>query len=730
MTDNNKADAGGLKAFPASRNLPSAILFLTAAAAAVAASVLVMNGSHGAPWVTFAGAVSLLALGLGVRCKAILSGAYAALVIAGWAAQLALTQPRWFGLVERPHSLNEYAAAAMLVVEAMAAAIMLIVRRRAVWNGLRTLDRGVWIGLFALAALSCVTFSSHIGAGDYRGLLGQWIARMGLLALHAAALTAFVVSLPREALATASRSLTSRVTLPGAPTSELRSWDKLVAPAAAAFVLAVCIAYALLSFGAIAHLEDEAAYLFQARTIAGGSLWAAPPPAEAREAFHFYLLTVEGDRWFSVTVPGWPAVLSLGVLIGAPWLVNPLLAAASVLLAHALVRRLADRGIANITAVLMVSSPWLHGIGGSMMPHAVTLAATLGAVLTIAKARDMRLPGALVLALAAGCLMGLVFLARPQEGLVVGIVAGLWILFQRPLSTAFPSAFAYAVGCLLIGGLLLLWNLVMTGDPAHLVQSEYLDRLWVGGSNRFGFGPDIGPPERWGALDVFWPGHTPLEALVNAQHSLSELSLEMYGWSIGSLGLTLLALTWTPWRGFAGMMILVSAMTVVGYLFYWHTGGYYVGPRYWFMLFAPVAVLSAMGVSSLAQRLSKNGDGARRLGAMMIVLMLQGMVMSGWRLTEHFPNYNGYNAYYRTLAENSELKNGLIFVHDGSDSAYGPAIGLTDPGLREGKPIFLRPGSREANERAAAAFAGREPMHVSRDKDGALRLHPGLPPPQ
>lgn len=727
MTDTNKADAGGLLA---SRNLSSTILFLMAAAAAFAAGILVVNGSHGAPWVTFGGSVSLLALGVGIRCRAIVSGAYAALAIAGWAAQLALTQPLWFGLVERPHSLTEYAAAAMLAVEAMAAAVMLIVQRKAVWGGLRTLDRGIWIGLFALAALSCVTFSSHIGAGDYRGLLGQWIARMGLLALHAAALTAFVVSLPREVLAAASRGITSRLTLAGAPTSELRSWDKLVAPAAAAFVLAVCIAYALLSFGAIAHLEDEAAYLFQARTIAGGALWAAPPPAEAREALHFYLLTVEGDRWFSVTMPGWPAVLSLGVLIGAPWLVNPLLAAASVLVAHALVRRLADRGIANLTAVLMVSSPWLHGIGGSMMPHALTLAATLGAALAIAKTRDMRLPGALALVLAAGSLMGLVFLVRPQEGLVVAVVAGLWILFRRPLSTALLSAFAYGVGCLLIGGLLLFWNLLMTGDPTHLVQSEYLDRLWVGGSNRFGFGPDIGPPERWGALDVFWPGHTPLEAVVNAQHSLSELSLEMYGWSIGSLVLALLAVRWAPWRGLAGMMILVSAMTIVAHLFYWHTAGYYVGPRYWFMLFAPVAVLSAMGASSLVQRLSGKGDGAQRLGALMIVLMLQGMVMSGWRLTEHFPNYNGYNAFYRTLAEDSALTNGLIFVHDGSDNAYGPAIGLTEPGMQEGKPIFLRPGSGDANQRAAAAFPGREPMHVTREADGALRLHPGLPPPE
>ncbi|MEZ5867819.1 MAG: hypothetical protein R3D46_04865 [Defluviimonas denitrificans] len=40
----------------------------------------------------------------------------------------------------------------------------------------------------------------------------------------------------------------------------------------------------------------------------------------------YYLIEVKDGRWFSATLPGWPAVLALGALLGLPWIVNPLLA--------------------------------------------------------------------------------------------------------------------------------------------------------------------------------------------------------------------------------------------------------------------------------------------------------------------------------------------------------------------------------------------------------------------
>jgi len=728
VTRNHKTDGDNTRWRANAHRLLSNVLFVATAPASVGAAIMLAMGYHGLPWITFAAALAVVPLALGLRVGAILSGLYASLILVGWACQLILTQPLWFGLLERPYSLSGYAATIVLVVEAAATALILAWRWKAVWSGLRTFDATIWIGLAMLAAVSCVTFSSHIGAGDYRGLFIQWVERMSLLTLHSCALAAFAASLPKETLATMSQYLNNRLTLPGGSSTQPRSWDGLVAPIAAVLVLIVSVAYALLSFGGAPHLEDEVAYLFQARTFAEGALWTAPPPVAARKAFDFYLLNVEGNRWFSVTMPGWPIVLSLGVKIGAPWLVNPVLAGVSVLAAHALVLRLSNLGVANLTAILMATSPWLQEIGGSLMPHAVTLAALLVAGLAIANAKAARLSVALALSFAAGCLMGLTLLVRPQEGLVLGVLAGLWILWGRPVSKSLPSAGAYAVGCLLIGTLLLVWNVAMTGDPMSLVQSEYLDRAWVGGSNRFGFGPDIGPPERWGALDVFWPGHSPLEAIINAQHSLSELSFEMYGWAIGSLGLVFLALKWNGWRGLVGVMIVVIAITIAAHLLYWHTAGYYVGPRYWFMLFAPVAILSAIGAENLIRRLSGKGDGAQRFGAVVVVLILQGMVVSGWRMSEHFPDYNGFDSEYRTLAESHELENALVFVHDTSDSAYGSAAGFADPLLREGRPIFVRPADGKSNARIATVFPNRRPMHVTRNSDGRLSLNDGLPP--
>ena len=60
---------------------------------------------------------------------------------------------------------------------------------------------------------------------------------------------------------------------------------------------------------------------------------------------------------FSIFPPGWPAFLAVGVALGAGWLVNPLLAAACVPLAHRVFLGLADRRTADVGVTLMAVSP-------------------------------------------------------------------------------------------------------------------------------------------------------------------------------------------------------------------------------------------------------------------------------------------------------------------------------------------------------------------------------------
>ena len=159
--------------------------------------------------------------------------------------------------------------------------------------------------------------------------------------------------------------------------------------------------------------------------------------------FEVYLVDQRDGRWYAITNPGWPALLAVGLKLGHPGLVNPLLAALSILLLHALVRRL--RGLASahaITAMLAVS-PWFLFLSASFMTHLATLACLLGAWLAIEVARRRAM---LALCLLAGLLLGEIFLVRPLDGILAG--GNLWAASSRGLlyriSTGEGSAQQYA----------------------------------------------------------------------------------------------------------------------------------------------------------------------------------------------------------------------------------------------------------------------------------------------
>jgi hypothetical protein len=104
----------------------------------------------------------------------------------------------------------------------------------------------------------------------------------------------------------------------------------LLAPRPALFLLIVGTAILQLSLyfgwtllGLQATAGDEFAQRWQASLLASGHLSAR---AEAHPEFFSTLETLQVDgRWFSHFPIGGPAFLALGLLVGAPWLVNPLL---------------------------------------------------------------------------------------------------------------------------------------------------------------------------------------------------------------------------------------------------------------------------------------------------------------------------------------------------------------------------------------------------------------------
>ncbi len=670
---------------------PFGTLSVLAAPLLVAAALFAPSWPGGVPiaplerWMIGVFAAAFLVLGYSIRRDAAGFGALAFAFLTGAAAQLYMTEPLWFPTLRlKPQTLTDWVMVAILVTEAVVVASALV---RAGWRPLlaaaaQRLGAGRVVLFLAFTFAFVVPVLHYVGRDAAGAYVAHVLAGAALILLHIAALVSMTRT--RSPISAAHR-LTP------------------IAPATIAVVASLLLG--VFAFEGIPHVEDEVGYLFQAQTFAGGALTAPAPPEAAQPALDYYLIEVRDGHWYSATLPGWPAALALGIATGLGWLLNPLLAGVSVMLAYAITLRKAGQDTADVVALMMAASPWLLAAAGSMMPHTLTLTLSLFAWWMILVA-DERGGGRWHWRLVAGGLaMGWIFAARPLDGVLVGALTGLWLLFAR--AGGLWRALPYAAGCVAAGGLLLVYNAAITGSALTLPLSDYLDRHWLPGANDFGFGPDIGPPEGWGALDL-WPGHSAGEALLNTINLVSSLQFEMMGWPVGSLALFLAFLLWgRRLTGFDMAMMAMISVVVVTMAFYWFAESYYFGPRYWFLAAFPFFYLSARGCLALRELLPESGPGHVRNEAILWILCLFGLlVFTPWRGLAKYHEYGNYYDDIRDAAATGQFGDDIVLMTKSGNEGSG--FILNDPWLRSGRPVFLLDTGALDLDALRAAFPGRE----------------------
>jgi hypothetical protein len=269
-----------------------------------------------------------------------------------------------------------------------------------------------------------------------------------------------------------ARALTAVESPPRAERRAHRAWR----PAPGLLALALCLAaflgaaaVATVIFDRLPHVEDEVAFLFQARTLAAGRL-TLPAPAEP-DFFYLPFVLVHDGQWFGKYPPGYPAVLALGLLSGQPWLLNPLAGALCVGLTFLLGRRLYNTAAGLLAAALLATSPFLLIQAGSFLSHVASLAWALLALLLAEWATRRR---SALAAAGVGLACGALLLTRPLTALGLGLPLAVWLALtlarDRRLALVWLPALATFGACL---AALLGYNHLTTGDP---LRSAY--ELW------------------------------------------------------------------------------------------------------------------------------------------------------------------------------------------------------------------------------------------------------------
>lgn len=451
------------------------------------------------------------------------------------------------------------------------------------------------------------------------------------------------------------------------------------------------------------HIEDEVIYLYHARYFSEGALTVPAPPVP--EAFSFYMIPYRSARWFSIFPPGWPAMLALGVVLGVPWLVNPVLASMNVLLSYLLLQEIYSRRTARIAVLLLCLSPWFVFMGMNFMAHTFTLTCALVAALAMVWARKT---GRSIWALAGGCSVGMVSLIRPLDGLVVGGFLGLWTIGVGGRPLKWSSIVALVLGTVAVAAVVLPYNSRITGNMMEFPLTAYYEEYFGPKVNALGFGPERGL--NW-PIDPY-PGHSPLDALINANLNTFSINVELFGWSTGSLILVLILLfSGKTSRSDYFMLAFMIALAAV-YSLYWFSGGPDFGARYWYLMLIPLVALTARGIQFLEITFQRPPAGSthqstRVLTAVMSLSILALINFFPWRVLDKYYHYLGMRPDIGYLARNHDFGKSIVLirgnVHPDYQSAwvYNPLDPYADG------PVYAWDKNRSVRAQVLQAYPDR-----------------------
>ncbi len=440
-------------------------------------------------------------------------------------------------------------------------------------------------------------------------------------------------------------------------------------------------------FEGVPHIEDEIAYIWQAKALLEGHL-TIPSPKDDQSFIVPFVVDYHGLR-FGKYPPGWPAVLAIAIKLDVrPW-INPLLAGLGVWLTYLLGKKLFNSFVGLLAAGLTITSPFFLMNSGSLLSHPFGL--VLSAVFALGWLEAFWTDNAansvvqakkqwrftLISALALGVLI----LTRPFTALALAIpfaFHGVYLFFRRD-SHSRLRLLTFASTSILFAGLYLFWQYSLTGDA---LLNPYT--LWWP-YDRIGFGPGIGLAPNGNTLSMAW---------INTYSSLYAGAYDLFGWA----NLSWIFLPFGLWSARRNpQALLVGGMIVslvAAYMTYW-VGATLFGPRYYYEGLYSLTLFSAAGIAWLAGWPSKRGEaftryyGWRKLQPLAVTLILGFFVAIN--ITTYLPiRLHGlYGLYGIELADQTpfttpavqSLAPAVVVVHTPRWMEYGALLDLENPEL-------------------------------------------------
>jgi hypothetical protein len=405
------------------------------------------------------------------------------------------------------------------------------------------------------------------------------------------------------------------------------------------------------AFHRMANTTDEIAELWHAQILAKGRLSL---PVDPNREFFALETVVDRGRWYSQFPIGGPLSLVPGVLLGVPWLVNPIYAGLGTAFLYRFARRAFGEVQARVATLLFAITPMILFMAGTRMNHVPVLCLTTLALAALAKwDQDASARSRTGASLVIGLSLGLMATIRPLDAVAVALAIGafqLWVLHRSWSRT--PELLAQILAGIVGVSPLFVANWRTTGSPLTFGY----DVSW-GAGHRFGF-----------HTDPYGNPHTLGHALELAITYVSELNIYLMAWPIPALLVLVLGLVamrrLSRWDA---LLLGLFAVQLGAYASYWGDGEF-LGPRFLFTALPAIVLLIVRGCSAAASRwrprLSQAFAGSV-LAAVLVGWLAPTSVYGVWGLAHSAREVRGsLKLDLEGAVRRAGLHHALVFLHE------------------------------------------------------------------
>lgn len=217
----------------------------------------------------------------------------------------------------------------------------------------------------------------------------------------------------------------------------------------------------------IPHVGDAITYLMQGRFLANGGVCADFPLKE--NLYDFFKawnpLFLYHGKWCGYYPFGHPLLLSIGVIIGNPASIPPLLGALSVLIIYSIGRKVFGVIIGFISSLLLAISPFFQMNAASFMSHNTALFYELVGIMMLIKGVLDKKVQYLIL---SGIFFGLVFNTRSFTAVALIIPLLIYLILSK---VKLKNIILFGISFFASSSLYFVYNFAMYG---HLWKTPYL----------------------------------------------------------------------------------------------------------------------------------------------------------------------------------------------------------------------------------------------------------------